>query len=95
MFVASSQSMNVIQHLENGDNHLYFIIGGTMKEIFLYFIKITDKLDGNFITYNTYTSEIGVSEKLMREPNLNSIPIIEIVKQDLLSEELLKKVESL
>jgi len=95
MFIASSPSMNVIQHLEKNGNHLYFIIGGTMNEIFLYFVKVPDKLDGSFITYNTYTSEIGTSEKLMREPNLNSIPIVEIINQDLLSDELLKKVNSL
>ena len=95
MFIASSPSMNVIQHLENGENHLYFIIGGTMNEIFLYYVKIPEKLDGNFVTYNTYTSEIGTSEKLLREPNLNSIPIVEILNQNLLSDELLKKVNNL
>jgi len=66
-----------------------------MNEIFLYFVKVPETLDGNFVTYNTYTSEISTSEKLMREPNLNSIPIVEIINQDLLSDDLLKKINDL
>jgi hypothetical protein len=95
MLVASSPTMNVIQHLENGGRHLYFIIGGTLNEIFLYFVRQDSSLDGSFITYNTYTGEIGTSEKVMHEPNINSFPVVEIENQDLLPEDLLHKVNSL
>jgi hypothetical protein len=95
MLVASSPTMNVIQHLNNGESHLYFIIGGTLSEIFLYFVKQESAIEGGFITYNTYTGEIGSSDKLMREPNLNSFPVVEIENQDLLPEELLTMVNSL
>jgi len=95
MLVASSPTMNVIQHLQNGDSHLYFIIGGTLSEIFLYFVKEEDAIEGDFITYNTYTGEIGSSDKVKHEPNLNSFPIVEIENQDLLPEELLNRVNSL
>jgi hypothetical protein len=95
MLVASSPTMNVIQHLRNGDSHLYFIIGGTLSEIFLYFVKQEDTMGGGFITYNTYTGEIGSSERLMHEPSINSFPVVEIENQDLLPEELLSRVESL
>ena len=95
MLVASSPSMNVIQHMNNNGDHMYFIIGGTISEIFLYFVKVEEKLEGSFITYHTYTGEIGASEKLMHEPNLNSFPIVEIVNQDLLPNELLSKVNNL
>ncbi len=30
MLVASSQSSGVIQHLVNGNSHLYFLVGGTL-----------------------------------------------------------------
>lgn len=95
MLVASSPAMNVIQHLRNGGSHLYFIIGGTLSEIFLYFVKQEEELVGRFVTYNTYTGEISTSEKLMREPNLNSFPLVEIENQDLLPEELLSRLDSL
>ena len=95
MLVASSPSMNVIQYLPNGVSHLYFIIGGTLSEIFLYFVKEETLVEGNFITYNTYTGEISSSEKLLHEPNVNSFPLVEIVNQDLLPSDLLDKVDSL
>ena len=95
MLVASSPTMNVIQHLQNDKSHLYFIIGGTLNEIFLYFVKQKESVNGGFITYNSYTGEIGFSEKLVHEPNRNSFPIVEIENQDLLPEELLSKVKNL
>jgi len=95
MLVASSPTMNVIQHLVNGESHLYFIIGGTLSEIFLYFVKQERAMGGGFITYNTYTGEIGSSDKLMHEPNLNSFPVVEIENQDLLPKDLLTMVSSL
>ena len=95
MLVASSPTMNVIQHLQSGDIHLYFIIGGTLSEIFLYFVKEEKAIVGDFITYNTYTGEIGSSERILHEPNINSFPLVEIENQDLLPEELLSRVNSL
>jgi hypothetical protein len=95
MLVASSPTMNVIQHLKNGDSHLYFIIGGTLSEIFLYFVKQAKALDGGFITYNTYTGEIGSSDKLLHEPSINSFPVVEIENQDLLPKDLLSRVNDL
>ena len=95
MLVASSPTMNVIQHLQNGKFHLYFIIGGTLSEIFLYFVKQEEAIEGTFITYNSYTGEIGSSDKLAHEPNQNSFPLVEIENQDLLPDDLLSKVNNL
>lgn len=95
MLVASSPTMNVIQHLRYGDSHLYFIIGGTLSEVFLYFVKQAKAVDGGFITYNAYTGEVGSSDKMMHEPSLNSFPVVEIENQDLLPKELLNRVNSL
>ncbi|UCH57802.1 MAG: hypothetical protein JSV18_02540 [Candidatus Bathyarchaeota archaeon] len=95
LLVASSPTMNVIQHLKNGGTHLYFIIGGTLSEIFLYFVKQDTPVEGGFITYNTFTGEIGYSDKLIHEPSQNSFPVVEIENQDLLPEELLNKVNKL
>lgn len=95
MLVASSPTMNVIQHLQSKGTHLYFIIGGTLREIFLYFVKEETAFDGSFVIYNTYTGEISFSERLRTEPNMTSIPVVEIENQDLLPEELLTRVGSL
>ena len=95
MLVASSPTMNVIQHLKNGDSNLYFIIGGTLSEIFLYFVKQIEALDGGFITYNTYTGEVSSSDRLLHEPSINSFPVVEIENQDLLPKDLLSRVDNL
>jgi len=51
--------------------------------------------EGSFITYNSYKGEIGSSEKIASEPNMNSFPIIEIMNQNLIPEEMLETVAGL
>jgi hypothetical protein len=51
----------------------------------MYLVKQDEPIKGSFITYNSYTGEIGTSEKLSTEPNMNSFPVIEIKKQDLIT----------
>ena len=95
MLVASSPATNVIQHLENGGKHVYFVIGGTLSEVFTYLVKLEEPIEGSFITYNSYKGEIGSSEKIASEPNMNSFPIIEIMNQNLIPEEMLETVAGL
>ncbi len=95
MLVASSPSTNVIQHLENRGKHVYFVIGGTLNEVFIYLVRLDDLLDGSFITYNSYKGEIGSSEKIASEPNMNCFPIIEIMNQNLITDEMLETVAGL
>ena len=92
MLVASSHSNNVIQHMASNGEHIYFVLGGTLSQLFIYLVKLQEPLDGDFITYNSYSGEIGFSERILTEPNLNTFPIIDITNQDLLPEELLGKV---
>jgi len=82
MLVASSSTMNVVQHLQSGEAHLYFI-------------KMEEAANGRFVVYNTYTGEISFSDKIRTDPNLTSIPVVEIKNQDLLPEELLTRVGDL
>ena len=89
LLVASSPAMNVIQHLHHGNSHLYFIVGGTISETFMYFVKDEKPLPGSFIVYSTYTSEISFSDKLKIEPNMSSFPIVDIVNQNILPPELM------
>ncbi len=92
MLVASSPSSGVIQHIANDKTHLYFLVGGTLHEMFLYCVKEKEQLKGNFITYNSYSGEIGASEKMQHEPNVSSFPVVEIVRQDLLPADLLENL---
>jgi len=95
MLVASSPTTNVIQHMIWENKHLYFVVGGTFSQVFLYFVKLDDPIDGKFIVYNSYSGEIIVSEKFNNDPNMNSFPVIEIKNQDLLPGEVLEKVSEL
>jgi hypothetical protein len=95
MLVASSPSSGVIQHIANGDSHLYFLVGGTLHEMFLYCVKEKEQIKGSFITYNSYSGEIGTSEKVQHEPNVSSFPVVEIVNQNLLHADLLSKLDGL
>jgi hypothetical protein len=95
MLVASSPSSGVIQHISNGDSHLYFLVGGTLHEMFLYCVKEKEQIKGSFITYNSYSGEIGASEKVQHEPNVSSFPVVEIVNQNLLPSDLLSELDGL
>ena len=95
MLVASSPSSGVIQHIEYNSSHIYFIVGGTIQDLFIYLVKETNSLGGSFITYNSYTGQIGSAEKVVHEPNTSSFPVIEILSQDLIPVELLTTVDGL
>jgi len=92
MLVASSPATNVIQHLENKGKHVYFVIGGTLSEVFTYLVQLDEPIEGNFITYNSYKGEVGSSEKIASVPNMNSFPIIEIENQTLIPDEMLEQL---
>ena len=95
MLVASSQSSGVIQHLAFGGSHLYFLVGGTLHEMFLYCVKENEPIKGHFITYNSYSGDVGASDKMQHEPNQSSFPVVEIINQDLVPDELLKTLGEL
>lgn len=92
MLIASSPSMNVIQHLQSGEVHIYFIIGGTMSEVFLFFVREEKPLPGSFIIYNNFSGEISYSDRLRTDPNISSIPIVEVESQDIIPHELVSRI---
>ena len=94
MLVASSPTTNVIQHLEN-NGHIYFVIGGTLSEVFIYLVKQSESLEGKFINYNSYTDVISFSDKMATEPNMSSFPIIDIKEQDMIVPGTLEKLSRL
>ncbi len=50
--------------------------------------------DGSFITYK-FSRENRFKKKVMHEPNVNSFPDVEILRQDILTDELLERVNNL
>ena len=95
MLVASSPATNVIQHLENKGKHIYFVIGGTLSEVFTYLVRLDEPIEGSFITYNSYKGEIGSSDNIASEPNMNSFPVIAIQNQTLIPKEMLEQLAGL
>jgi hypothetical protein len=95
MLVASSPATNVIQHLETKGKHVYFVIGGTLSEVFTYLVRLEEPIQGNFITYNSYKGEVGSSEKISSEPNMNSFPLIEIQNQTLIPDDMLEQLSGM
>ena len=95
MLIGSSSNAGVIQHIENNNQHIYFLVGGTLHELFFYFVKENEKIPGSFVTYNSYTNQISSSERMQHEPNVNSFAIVEIANQDLVPKDFLSKLEGL
>lgn len=94
MLVVSSPSMNVIQHHQSGEGHIYYIIGGTMSEVFLFFVREEKPLPGSFILYNNFSGDISYSDKLRTDPNITLIPIVEVSGQDVIPPEQLSKLSA-
>jgi hypothetical protein len=67
----------------------------TLHEMFLYCVKEKEQIKGNFITYNSYSGEIGSSVNVQHEPNVSSFPVVEILNQDLLPTDLLSRLDGL
>ena len=91
MLIASSTSTSVVQHFQKGGSHIYFIIGGTLSETFLYFVREEKALSGSFLIYHAFTGDVSSSDKLRTEPNVTSIPLIDIQSQDIFTEDMLAR----
>jgi len=85
----------MLHHLPLKEAHLYFVVGGTLTETFVYFVKLKQGIEGRYVLYNPLTGDIRFSPTIRTDPNVQSIPIVDIVNQDLLTEELLETVSNL
>jgi len=95
VMLVSTAHTGMLHHFPLAEGHLYFIVGGTLTETFIYFVKLKQGIDGRFVIYNGLSGEIRFSQTVRTDPNVSSIPIIDIVSQDLLSKELVETVNSL
>jgi len=95
VILVSTAHTAMLHHLPLKEGHLYFVVGGTLTETFIYFVKLKQGIEGRYVLYNPLTGDIRFSPTIRTDPNVQSIPIVDIVNQDLLTEELLETVSSL
>jgi len=95
VILVSSAHSAMLHHLALKEGHLYFVVGGTLTETFIYFVKLRQGIEGRYVLYNTLTGDIRFSPTVRTDPNVSSIPIVDITSQDLLSKELIEKVINL
>ncbi len=83
-YLAFSSPFSVtIQHFEDKEgNHIYFILGGTREETYIFYVK-NGKIEGRFINLDTSKSEVKFSDKPIIDPKYKVTPIIEIKRHDL------------
>lgn len=86
--LVSAAHTGLLHHLPLNTGHLYFIVGGTLTETFIYFVKLKQGIEGRFVIYNALTGDIRFSPTVRTDPNVSSIPIVDIMSQDLLSKQL-------
>ena len=81
---SSSPYGTVIQHFEDEvGNNVCFLIGGTMDETFVYYVK-SEEITMKFICLDTSKDKVEYTNLPILNPRTKVIPVIEIKKQDLL-----------
>ena len=84
-YLASSSPFSAtIQHFKDKDgNNVYFLLGGTMIETVVYFVK-GEEIEKRFINLNPTKNQIEYADLPILDPKITVIPIIEVKAQDLL-----------
>jgi len=95
VLVSSAAPMGLVQHFAVKTGHLYFVVGGNLSEAFLYFVKLNQPIEGKYIIFNTLSGEIRFSQNVRTDPGTSSIPIVEIVNQNLVPQEIVEMINSL
>ncbi|MCP8311834.1 MAG: hypothetical protein L6M37_02625 [Candidatus Methylarchaceae archaeon HK02M1] len=81
---ASSPLGAIIQHFKDKvGTDVYFLIGGTIRESFVYYFK-GEEIKKRFINLNTTQNKIEYTDLPIFDPKIKVVPIIEIKAQDLL-----------
>lgn len=83
-YLASSSPYGAtIQHFKDETgNDVYFLVGGTMEESFVYYVR-AEEIKKRFINLDATKSKIEYSDSPILDPKIKVIPIIEVKKQDL------------
>ena len=79
----ASTSESAIQHYEDGEVNVYFLIGGTMEESFIYFVKHEgDDIKTRFINLDITKNRIVYSNLPFLDAKNKIIPIIEVKRME-------------
>ena len=82
-YLGSGSQLGIIQHFRNkaGEN-IYFLIGGTIEETFLYYVK-SEETTKKFICLDTSKDKIEFTDSPILNPRTQVLPVIEVKTQDL------------
>jgi hypothetical protein len=83
VYLASGSQSEIIQHFKNKTGEdIYFLIGGTMEETFVYYVK-SEEITKKFICLDTSKDRIEYSDSPVLNPRTKVLPLIEVKSQDL------------
>ena len=82
--LACSVGFHVLYRIKIGEDNVYLLIYGLGSTVIVPYIKTKQKLEGEYIIYNTSTGNIKTSKTLTVEPREVALSLINIKKQDLI-----------
>jgi len=79
----------LIHHAKLRGTHIYFVTLAFLGGTFVYFIVNKEELGKKYIYYHIYKHETSFSDTYTTDPNIRCIPILNVKKQNILSEDIL------
>ena len=73
-----------LQYIEKDGEHIYFIYIPSFGRVpMVYFVKMSEPIEKNYIIYNRFQDNISFSDKLQAAGQTISIPILKIAKTNI------------
>ncbi|MEM2875970.1 MAG: hypothetical protein QXL67_03330 [Candidatus Bathyarchaeia archaeon] len=85
ILASSSPFGSTIQHFRSGSGDIYFMIGGTRDETYIFYVK-SENVGHRFINFDTARNKVVYSDTPIIDPKFKVTPIIDVKKQDLFEE---------
>lgn len=82
--LACSLGLRALYRAKADEEYLYMAIYGLGSVVVTPYIKTSEKLDGEYIIYNTSTGEVKASHSLVVEPREAAVALVNIKKQNLI-----------
>lgn len=80
----------LLLHIDFNGRHIYFQSQPGFKETIFYYVELPDAINEKYVVYDLMTGNISFSNQLLIDPNRRSIPIVEISRQNIFPEKVLK-----
>lgn len=83
IFLVSNSQLGIVQHTKNNvGEDMYFLIGGTFAETFIYYVKC-EEIKKKFIIFDISKDKVEYSDLPTINARIKVIPIIEVKNQDI------------